>query len=141
MDFLSLPGAVNTVGDTIYNFWGVTPACRRGSPESARGGVDMGIDRTAVSKHGGARMKSKNTLTIRIPEELKERIETFAAQQGVSINQFAIYALTKQIGDSAASHALRNFTRGVDKEVLFKKVDEILANVPGREVPEWDQMP
>ena len=86
-------------------------------------------------------MKSKNTLTIRIPEELKERIETFATQQGVSINQFAIYALTKQIGDSAVSHALRNFTRGVDKEALFKKVDEILANVPGREVPEWDQMP
>lgn len=53
----------------------------------------------------------------------------------------AIYALTKQIGDSAASHALRNFTRGVDKEALFKKVDEILANVPEREVPEWDQMP
>ena len=86
-------------------------------------------------------MKSKNTLTIRIPEELKERIETFAAQQGVSINQFAIYALTKQIGDLAASHALRNFTRGVDKEALFRKVDEILANVPEREVPEWDKMP
>lgn len=86
-------------------------------------------------------MKSKNTLTIRIPEELKERIETFATQQGVSINQFAIYALTKQIGDSAATHALRNFTRGVDKEALFKKVDEILANVPEGEVPEWDQMP
>lgn len=38
-------------------------------------------------------MANKNTLTIRVPEELKKRIETLAAQQGISINQFAMYAL------------------------------------------------
>ena len=42
---------------------------------------------------------SKNTLTIRVPEELKDRIETLAAQQGVSINQLAMYAFTKEIGE------------------------------------------
>jgi predicted HicB family RNase H-like nuclease len=36
-------------------------------------------------------MANRNTLTIRIPQELKDRIETLAAQQGISINQFAMY--------------------------------------------------
>lgn len=39
--------------------------------------------------------KKKHTLTIRAPEELKERIEKYSAMQGVSINQFALYAFTK----------------------------------------------
>ena len=39
--------------------------------------------------------KSKNVMTIRVPEELKERIERFSLLQGVSINQFALYSITK----------------------------------------------
>ena len=85
-------------------------------------------------------MKPKSTLTIRVPEELKERIETLAAQQGVSINQFAMYAFTKEIGELETGQAFRGFTKGVDKKEMFKKMDEILANVPDRDVPDWDQM-
>ena len=92
-------------------------------------------------KYGEIHMENKNTLTIRMPEALKERIETFAAQQGVSISQFATYALTKEIGELTTSHAFRNFTKGINKQALFKNIDEILANVPDREVPEWDHMP
>jgi predicted HicB family RNase H-like nuclease len=47
----------------------------------------------------------KSTLTIRVPEELKDRIETLAAQQGVSINQFAMYAFTKEIGELETGQA------------------------------------
>lgn len=86
-------------------------------------------------------MESKNMLTIRMPEALKERIETFAAQQGVSISQFATYALTKEIGELTTSHAFRDFTKGINKQALFKNINEILANVPDREVPEWDHVP
>ena len=46
-------------------------------------------------------MKPKSTLTIRVPEALKQRIETLAAQQDVSINQFATYALAKEIDEWA----------------------------------------
>ena len=36
-------------------------------------------------------MLKTNVMTIRVPEELKERIERTASLQGVSINQFALY--------------------------------------------------
>ena len=85
-------------------------------------------------------MKPKSTLTIRVPEALKQRIETLAAQQGVSINQFTTYALTKEIGEWATGQAFRGFTKGIDKKVIFKKMDQILATVPDREAPEWDHM-
>ena len=85
-------------------------------------------------------MKPKSTLTIRVSKALKQRIETLAAQQGVSINQFATYALTKEIGEWATGQAFRNFTKGIDKKAIFKKVDQILATVPDREAPEWDHM-
>ena len=38
-----------------------------------------------------------NIMTIRVPSDLKERIENTAHTQGVSINQFALYAFTKQL--------------------------------------------
>lgn len=85
-------------------------------------------------------MKPKSTLTIRVPEALKQRIETLAAQQGVSINQFATYALTKEIGEWATGQVFRSFTKGIDKKAIFKKMDQILATVPDREAPEWDHM-
>ena len=57
----------------------------------------------------------RNTLTIRVPEDLERRLEKVAALQGVSVNQFALYAFTKEM-------------------------DRILASVPERTVPEWDRM-
>ena len=85
-------------------------------------------------------MEPKSTLTIRVPQALKQRIETLAAQQGVSINQFATYALTKEIGEWATGQSFRSFTKDIDKKAIFKKMDQILATVPDREAPEWDQM-
>jgi len=41
-------------------------------------------------------MNKTNTITVRIPEELKLRIEKISKKQGVSMNQFAMYALTKE---------------------------------------------
>ena len=64
-------------------------------------------------------MGNKNTLTIRVPEELKNRIETIAAQQGISINQFAMYAFTKEIGELEAGEFFRNISRSADKKELF----------------------
>ncbi len=85
-------------------------------------------------------MAHRNTLTIRVPEELKERIETVAAQQGISINQFAMYAFAKEIEEMETGSALRKFARGVDKKKLFRRIDELFARVPDRDVPEWDRI-
>ena len=84
-------------------------------------------------------MARRNTLTIRVPEELKERIESLAAQQGISINQFAMYAFAKEVEDMETGSALRRLAGGMDKKKLFRRIDEIFARVPDREVPEWDR--
>ena len=85
-------------------------------------------------------MQPENTLTIRVPEALKQRLETLAAQQGISVNQFATYALTREIGEWATGRVFRGLVKGVEKKSMFKELDEILANVPDREAPEWDRM-
>ncbi|WP_076488732.1 toxin-antitoxin system HicB family antitoxin [Alkalispirochaeta americana] len=82
---------------------------------------------------------SKSTLTIRVPEELKDRIETLAAQQGVSINQFAMYAFTKEIGELETGQLFRNMRRGIDKKMMFSRLDTILDTVSDRDVPDWDR--
>jgi uncharacterized protein (DUF1778 family) len=84
-------------------------------------------------------MPNRNTLTIRVPEALKERIETVAAQQGISINQFAMYAFTKEIEDLETRRELHKLAQGVGKKELFRRIDDLFARVPDREVPEWDQ--
>ena len=82
---------------------------------------------------------SKNTLTIRVPKELKDRIETLAAQQGVSINQFAMYAFTKEIAELETGQVFRNMRRGIKKKAMFSRLDTILAQVADRDVPDWDR--
>jgi hypothetical protein len=56
--------------------------------------------------------KGRNLLTIRVPEDLKVRIEKYSAMQGVSIDQFAMCAFAKELGELESSryftHLLRN---------------------------------
>ena len=85
-------------------------------------------------------MKNKSTLTIRVPEELKDKIETLSAQQGISINQFALYVFTKEIGQLENARFFREMTRGIDKKKLFSRIDEIIAHVPERDDPSWDRI-
>ena len=83
----------------------------------------------------------RNTLTIRVPEDLKNRIERVATLQGVSINQFALYAFTKEIADLETSTYFHNVLQGVDKKEMLREVDRILASVPERTNPDWDELP
>lgn len=85
--------------------------------------------------------KQRNTLTIRVPEELKDRIETISAQQGVSINQFALYAFTKELGEIESGNSLRELRRSIDKKQMFARIDDLLEKVPSRPVEPWDQLP
>ena len=63
-------------------------------------------------------MKKNNVMTIRVPEDLKERIENVALLQGVSINQFAVYAFTKELSELENSQYFKKYLRE-------KKKDEI----------------
>ncbi|TVQ95464.1 MAG: toxin-antitoxin system HicB family antitoxin [Spirochaetaceae bacterium] len=81
----------------------------------------------------------RNTLTIRVPEDLKERIEKLATLQGVSINQFALCAFTEEIADLEASAYFRSVLKGTDKRSMLTEMDRILASIPERANPERDR--
>ena len=48
-------------------------------------------------------MPKASVLTIRVPTDLKHRINSLAEEQGVSINQLALYMFEKEIGNIESS--------------------------------------
>jgi len=82
----------------------------------------------------------KNVLTIRVPEDLKDRIERYSAMQGVSINQFALYAFTKELAELETNRYFAKLLREKSKQEILQGFDRIMAKIPERETPEWDQL-
>jgi FAD synthase len=85
-------------------------------------------------------MPKTNTMTIRVPEELKERIENTALLQGVSINQFAVYAFTKELSELENSHYFKKYLRGKKKGDILKGFDEVMQKVQKKDAEEWDKI-
>ncbi len=86
-------------------------------------------------------MNKKNVLTIRIPEDLKDRLEKTASTQGVSLNQFALYAFTRGINDIETSNFFKQRITGKTKESIeagFKKVMKKIGT-KGK-LPDWDRI-
>ena len=82
----------------------------------------------------------KNTLTIRVPRDLKDRIEKYSAMQGVSINQFALYVFTKELGEMETNRYLSARVKEKNKQVILAGFDAVMEKVPNRDVPDWDEM-
>jgi len=85
-------------------------------------------------------MNRTNTLTIRVPEELKERIENTAILQGVSINQFALYAFTKELSELENSQYFKKYLKSKKKDEIIKGFDEVMQKVQNRQIEEWDRL-
>ena len=83
-------------------------------------------------------MPKTNMLTIRVPEELKERIENTAIMQGVSINQFALYAFTKELSELENSVYFKKYLKGKKKDEIVAGFDAVMKKVKNREVDDWD---
>jgi len=85
-------------------------------------------------------MPKTNTMTIRVPEELKEQIENTALLQGVSINQFAVYAFTKELSELENSHYFKKYLHGKKKTDILNGFDEVMRKVQKRDVESWDTL-
>jgi predicted DNA-binding protein len=85
-------------------------------------------------------MTKRNVLTIRVPEELKERIEKLSESQGVSINQFALYAFTKELGEIETSSFFKHYYKGKTKESIYSNLNTVLAKVQNKKVENWDKV-
>jgi len=86
-------------------------------------------------------MKNKaSVLTLRVPRTLKERIEKIADREGVSINQLALYALTKEMQEIESSNFFRTYIKGKSKDEIKRNFDAVLAKIPKKRAPKWDKV-
>ena len=85
--------------------------------------------------------KPTQVVTLRIPLELKSRLENEAHLQGVSMNNLANYLLTTQISQIEVLSALEARVAKKDIPSLKTKVSKILESVQIKTgVPEWDEV-
>ena len=87
-------------------------------------------------------MSKTQVVTLRIPIELKARLENEAHLQGVSMNNLANYMLTTQISQIEVLSAIEARISRKDIPTLKDKVNKILDSVQGNisDVPEWDKL-
>jgi hypothetical protein len=64
-------------------------------------------------------------LTLRLPETLHQELETRARQEGISLNQYLVYALTRQV---AASYTVQVLPQEQVKEQQAR-YEQVLASL------------
>ena len=85
-------------------------------------------------------MSNTQVLKIRVPLELKERLEKEAKHQGTTLDLLTSYLLTTHLTqlETISSLELKLSKRSLPD--LKRKVENILKKVPERQVPEWDSI-
>lgn len=85
-------------------------------------------------------MAKNSVLTIRVPSDLKHRIEAVADTQGVSINQLAMYMFTREISSFEVGNKMSKYWEGYRKEEIFNDFDAVMTKVKKQNVPDWDKI-
>lgn len=80
-------------------------------------------------------------VTLRVPLELKSRLDQQAKSQGVSVNNLANYLLTTQLSQIETLTAIEQRMAGKKLGTLKQKVTTLLDKVPHKpDLPEWDRL-
>ncbi len=85
-------------------------------------------------------MNKASVMTVRVPRELKKRIDIIAAEQGVSINQLAMYMFAKEVSAFETGKQISKYWAGYNKREILNDFDEVMAKVKNRKIPEWDKL-
>jgi len=86
-------------------------------------------------------MSKTQVVTLRIPVDLKARLENEAHIQGVSMNNLANYMLTTQISQIEVLSAIESRISRKNISSLKTKVNKVLDSVQNNnDVPEWDKV-
>lgn len=85
-------------------------------------------------------MGKPSVLTVRVPSDLKHRIDVVAEEQGVSINQLALYMFSREVSSFEAGNKISKYWKGYDKKEIVNGFDVVMAKVKEREIPEWDMI-
>lgn len=83
-------------------------------------------------------MSKTQVVTLRMPKELKRRLDREAKYQGVSLNQLANYLVNIQLTHLEAVSILESRIEKKSIPSLKRKVRRILNKVPERDVPSFD---
>ena len=84
-------------------------------------------------------MSKTQVITLRVPVELKRRLEREADYQGVSVNQLSNYLLAVQVTQLEAVSTLESRLQGKSIPELREKVARTLDKIPARDIPDWDR--
>ncbi len=86
-------------------------------------------------------MSKTQIVTLRVPVELKTRLEHEAKHQGVSLNNLANYLLTTQLTEVETLSQLDERLSNKNISDLKSRVRKILEDVPTKKVvPDWDNV-
>jgi len=73
----------------------------------------------------------KATYTLRLPEELQRKIKEEAERSKMSINQYILYTLTKDISYKEAERVLKNRIKEAhSQEEALRLLEAIVPDVP-----------
>ena len=84
-------------------------------------------------------MNKKNVLTIRVPEDLKIKLEKTARSQGVSLNQFALYAFTRGLSDIDTTSYFKDLIKEKSPDSILANFDKLMDKVKSRKPKKWDE--
>jgi hypothetical protein len=85
-------------------------------------------------------MSDTQVVTLRLPKDLKRRLEREAKYQGVSLNQLTSYLLNSQLTQLESVSILESRISKKSINNLKRKARKILSKVPSRELPDWDKI-
>jgi hypothetical protein len=73
----------------------------------------------------------KASYTLRMPEELRKKIREEADRSDMSVNQYILYTLTKEIAYKEAAAALKDrIKKAPSREEALKLLESIVPDVP-----------
>lgn len=87
------------------------------------------------------KIKTKpSTMILRVPNQLKHKIEKMAHQQGISINQLALYMFTKEVSDLETSDYFEKYRKNKNKKEIIDDFDSVMNKIQSTELPDWDKI-
>ena len=82
----------------------------------------------------------KTSITLRLPEELREKIKEEAKRGEMSVNQYVLYTLTKEITAKEAERRLKErIKQATSREEALRLLDAIVPDIPPLKSDELSQ--
>ena len=78
-----------------------------------------------------------STLTVQLPDSLKEQVERLALKDGSSVGQFLALAAAEKVSAMETGNYLAQRTARADRAAFLK----VMAKVPDTEPEPWDRLP